>query len=151
MYSLVRSQWATAHTLQNVSEVNRERSSLAAASSVCDSVVRVCFYDVTTALFCRGLSKKKQTLTTDSTKHNGLVTLVQWGSEYRKHKGIFSVRYWMIRASEYWTQVLSSWVICAIWFRIVRWSRDWSDSSKIWNDFSYFWIVTFAIRNSLLN
>ena len=45
MYSLVRSQRATAHTLQNVSEVNRERSRLAAASSVCDS-----------------------------TKHNGLVT-----------------------------------------------------------------------------
>ena len=37
MYSLVRSQRATAHTLQNVSEVNKERSRLAAASSVCDS------------------------------------------------------------------------------------------------------------------
>ena len=35
MYSLVRSQSATAHTLQNVSEVNR--APLAAASSVCDS------------------------------------------------------------------------------------------------------------------
>ena len=45
MYSLVGSQRATAHTLQNVSEVNRERSRLVAASSVCDS-----------------------------TKHNGLVT-----------------------------------------------------------------------------
>ena len=45
MYSLVRSQRATAHTLQNVSEVNRERSRLAAASSVCEP-----------------------------TKHNGLVT-----------------------------------------------------------------------------
>ena len=37
MYSLVQSQRATDHTLQNVSEVNRERSRLAAASSVCDS------------------------------------------------------------------------------------------------------------------
>ena len=37
MYSLDRSQRATAHTLQNVSEVNRERSCLAGASSVCDS------------------------------------------------------------------------------------------------------------------
>ena len=45
MYSLVRSQRATTHTLQNVCEVNRERSRLAAASSVCNS-----------------------------TKHNGLVT-----------------------------------------------------------------------------
>ena len=36
MYSLVRSQRATAHTLQNVSDVNRECSRLAAASSVCD-------------------------------------------------------------------------------------------------------------------
>ena len=45
MYSLVRSPRATAVTLQNVSDVNRERSRLAAASSVCDS-----------------------------TKHNGLVT-----------------------------------------------------------------------------
>ena len=45
MYSLVPSQRATAHTLQNVSEVYRERSRLAATSSVCDS-----------------------------TKHNGLVT-----------------------------------------------------------------------------
>ena len=33
-YSLVRSQRATAHTLQNVSKVNRERSCLAAASCV---------------------------------------------------------------------------------------------------------------------
>ena len=47
MYSLVRSQRATAHTLQNVSDVNRERSRLAAVSRVCDS-----------------------------TKHNGLVTRV---------------------------------------------------------------------------
>ena len=47
MYSLVRSQRATAHTLQNVSDVNRERSCLAAASSVCNS-----------------------------TKHNGLVTVI---------------------------------------------------------------------------
>ena len=46
MYSLVRSQRATAHTLQNVSDVNRECSRLAAASIVCDS-----------------------------TKHNGLVTI----------------------------------------------------------------------------
>ena len=46
MYSLVRSQRATAHTLQNVCEVNKERSRLAAASSVCDW-----------------------------TKHNGLVTM----------------------------------------------------------------------------
>ena len=45
MYSLVRSQRATAITSQNVSDVNRERSRLATASSVCDS-----------------------------TKHNGLVT-----------------------------------------------------------------------------
>ena len=45
MYSLVRSQRATAVTLQNVSNVNRECSRLAAAFSVCDS-----------------------------TKHNGLVT-----------------------------------------------------------------------------
>ena len=45
MYSLVQSQRATDYTLQNVSEVNREPSRLAAASSVCDS-----------------------------TKHNGLVT-----------------------------------------------------------------------------
>ena len=37
MYSLIRSQRATAITLQNVSDVNRERSPLAAASSVCDS------------------------------------------------------------------------------------------------------------------
>ena len=37
MYSLVRSQRATAHTLQNVSEVNSERSRLAVASSACDS------------------------------------------------------------------------------------------------------------------
>ena len=37
MYSFVQSQRATTHTLQNVSEVNRERSRLAAASSVCDS------------------------------------------------------------------------------------------------------------------
>ena len=41
----ISSQRATAHTLQNVSDVNRERSRLAAASCVCDS-----------------------------TKHNGLVT-----------------------------------------------------------------------------
>ena len=47
MYILVRSQRATSHTLQNVSEVNREHSHLGAASSVCDS-----------------------------TKHNGLVTLI---------------------------------------------------------------------------
>ena len=46
MYSLVRSQIATADTLQNVSNVNRERSRLAAASSICDL-----------------------------TKHNGLVTI----------------------------------------------------------------------------
>ena len=45
-YSLVLSQRATAHTLQTVSEVNRERSRLAAASSVFDL-----------------------------TKHNGLVTI----------------------------------------------------------------------------
>ena len=51
MYSLIQSQRATALTLHNVREVNREPSRLAAASSVCDS-----------------------------TKHNGLVTLVwQWG------------------------------------------------------------------------
>ena len=37
MYILVQSQRATARTLQNVSEVNRERSRLAAASGVCDS------------------------------------------------------------------------------------------------------------------
>ena len=35
MYSLVRSH--TSHTLQNVSDVNRERSHLAAESSLCDS------------------------------------------------------------------------------------------------------------------
>ena len=34
MYSLVRSQGATAHTLQNVSEVNRERPCLAAVESM---------------------------------------------------------------------------------------------------------------------
>ena len=37
MNSIVRSQRATDHTLQNVSEVNRERYHLAAVSSVCDS------------------------------------------------------------------------------------------------------------------
>ena len=37
MYSLVRSQRATAAALQNVSGVNRESSRLAAASIVCDS------------------------------------------------------------------------------------------------------------------
>ena len=47
MYSLVQSQRATAHTLQNVSDVKRECSHLAAAFSVCDS-----------------------------TKHNGLVTVI---------------------------------------------------------------------------
>ena len=47
MYSLVQSQRATAHTLQSVSDVNRECSRPAAASSVCDS-----------------------------TKHNGLVTFI---------------------------------------------------------------------------
>ena len=41
MYFLVPSQRATAHTLQNVSEVDRERSRLAAASSVCDSTKQV--------------------------------------------------------------------------------------------------------------
>ena len=52
MYSLVQSQRAIACTLQNVSEVNRECSHLAAASRVCDS-----------------------------TKHNGLVTpLVSQGT-----------------------------------------------------------------------
>ena len=40
MYSLIRSQRATAHTLQNVSDVNREPSCLAAASRVCDSTER---------------------------------------------------------------------------------------------------------------
>ena len=48
MYSLARSQRATAHTLQNVSEVNRERFRLAAASSICDStkhngLATICF------------------------------------------------------------------------------------------------------------
>ena len=42
MYSLVRSQRETAVALQNVSDVNRERSRLAAASSVCDSTKRIC-------------------------------------------------------------------------------------------------------------
>ena len=37
MHSLVRSQRATAHTLQNVREVNRERFRIAAVSSVCES------------------------------------------------------------------------------------------------------------------
>ena len=46
MYILVQSQYATAMLGQNVCGVNRERSCLAAAFSVCDS-----------------------------TKHNGLVTM----------------------------------------------------------------------------
>ena len=43
MYILVQSQRATARTLQNVSEVNRERSRLAAASGVCDWTKRPVF------------------------------------------------------------------------------------------------------------
>ena len=43
MYYLVRSQRATAHTLQNVSDVNRECSRPAAASSICDSTRHIFF------------------------------------------------------------------------------------------------------------
>ena len=62
MYIIVRSQRATARTLQNVSEVNREHSRLAAASSVCDS-----------------------------TKHKGLVTLGIWEREIRGKSHMRSV------------------------------------------------------------